>query len=247
MPDLRNLADFYASKWKGFKASGGQKDKSVFFRFGEEMDALLSRFSGGHRGWNGWTRPQTAHRYIPTTQVKGPLVQPSRSTHQYGGTTLETKLMRVWNNDSILERKDHLTLLDLPWIDSEVNDFGLRHIDPYFLEEIYASGWGGVLETDIFKSFHVYRKNMARFKLFDQELRAFFLSDLTACTGNQEDALQGVGSANKRVLFTTENGLLASSPRPVWHGDLICIIQGASFPVILRSAKTILWLLENVM
>jgi hypothetical protein len=120
-------------------------------------------------------------------------------------------------------------VLDLILIDGD-----LDLLSPSLAQDLYSAGWQTIIESDAFQCFHIYRQKIQEFSLWGHRLKDFFSGNLRQDLESKEEALDKAFPATRRALFTTGEGRLGSSRRPIVQGDLVYIIEGADFPVILR-------------
>ncbi|KAF2995588.1 hypothetical protein E8E13_004671 [Curvularia kusanoi] len=123
------------------------------------------------------------------------------------------------------------SLLELPSIGTFMNDWkDLNDEDTATLSEH-------------FKIFDRFRQSNTNFTVFGVTLRAFFTGDnafdplrdnLEVCSAQSKNLKRAAKALQCRRLCTTETGYLCLAPDDVQIGDVVAVILGCNYPVLLR-------------
>ncbi|KAH0538457.1 hypothetical protein FGG08_004955 [Glutinoglossum americanum] len=198
------------------------------FQFSEDEDILTVRAIrvGSVDGTGGFATRCTE----PFIVIKVAAKESSREVYQYPeDESMERVLLRVMHGNVGYEDKEGASLLEIPWFEG-------MEPDPPMVEKLNNFGWGETLKSDQFRIFQGFRHWKADFKLWGgRDFRSFFPTEVKQC--NQPGitkALRAAVSVTERTFITTSQGYLGSTSMPVRSGDLIYIVPGCSFPVLLR-------------
>ena len=121
-------------------------------------------------------------------------------------------------------------LLQLPWSFERSTAKSPANFRP-------ISKWCELLQSSYFQKFDEFRKHNQDFRIGGQSFRSFFPPDHPK--GIKPKILLhqlrlAVLSLEQRALITTESGRLGLAPAAVRQGDIIAILFGCNFPVVLR-------------
>lgn len=165
----------------------------------------------------------------PPSSGCGP-TQPINDSHRYGdaitGVLQQTLLM---GHPASYGKP----LLEIPWISEPYDvtsdtDFDSSRTDAQLREPTY------------FQKFQTFRQNNEKFRIGSQSLRDFFpgSGNERMDVGKYAPRLRLVMlSLKKRALITTRTGYLGLAPDNVRQGDVVVILLGCNFPLVLRPCS----------
>jgi hypothetical protein len=173
--------------------------------------------------------------------VKNYSAPPTCSTfsHRYGDQKkLSAALRRTLTMDHPSIRESEDTILDIYWVDWEA-------ILNAPEDNTYVPFWKAmhyITRNLWWETFDRFRQTNAEFSIFGQKLREFFpttqgrYSEQHLTVNHAHDMLLSVIALLARKLITTKSGYLGLAPEQVQKDDLVAILFGCNFPVILRPS-----------
>ena len=174
------------------------------------------------------------------------------SLSRYGDKkALSIALWKTLRQDHPFRRDPERTFFDIPWIDwGEIMDDGERG-DPNI-----CHGMEAITQNVSWEVFDQFRQTNAEFPIFGHNLRDFFPGmrdlhngELYSCRGQPGNVLLQDADFTDQVasdmhlvvlalvgrkLITTSTGYLGLAPEEVRENDVIGILYGCNFPVVLR-------------
>jgi hypothetical protein len=182
-------------------------------------------------------KPEAFH---PLTNLSPP--------NRYGDKAgVRTALWRTLRQDHPSRRYIEKTCLDIRWFDWSVLESDLEN---GFLPNISYS-MRSLTSHVSWKTFESFRQSNTKFQILGAEMRSYF-SEMDPWSGfwgrdeskdpeyaellNQMafDMHLVVLTLNRRRLVTTSGGYLGLAPEEVRKGDVIAVLYGCNFPVVLR-------------
>jgi hypothetical protein len=163
------------------------------------------------------------------------------SLNRYGDrTALHNTLWRTLRQDHPSGRDLKATFLDTLWLDWD----NARSLSLHMWALCY--GMEEVMESSSWETFDKFRQTNANFSIFGNKFRDFFPD-----TRNNFDGqlCQRLMSPEKEIIFdmhvtvlaligrrmiTTSGGYLGLAPEEVLENDVIAILYGCNFPIVLR-------------
>lgn len=128
------------------------------------------------------------------------------------------------------------------WIDWDILGNGLDHL----FDEHYPAFWSNTMQavtrSPLWIDFDRFRHTNAHFHIFGHSLQDFFVmmrdTPLPALSEDDEYNMNlSVLSLVSRRLVTTKTGYLGLVPENIGEDDVIALLQGCEFPVILRPVS----------
>lgn len=147
----------------------------------------------------------------------------------------------MWGHDA-----SRPSMLEIPWIEWDIVQ--TTHPDENSIPPPSPFGYGmlKIVRNPFWNSFDRFRHTNAHFSIFGTSFREFF-PEMPRNNHAADEALEifhvGISSSMitsvislvGRRLITTTHGYLGLAPEAVQKGDLIAIVYGCNFPVVLRT------------
>lgn len=153
--------------------------------------------------------------------------QPSGISHRYGSEISEVLQQTLLMDHPGASGK---LLLKMPWI-----------LEPYAgsssTNPSTSSTNSELSEPTYFQKFQKFREYNEKFRIGGQSLRDFFPQSYgkSIGVGKIVQCLRlAMLSLNQRALITTRTGYLGLAPNDVRSGDIVAILLGCNFPMVLR-------------
>ncbi|KAF2800317.1 HET-domain-containing protein, partial [Melanomma pulvis-pyrius CBS 109.77] len=166
-------------------------------------------------GVGAWIPPQSS----PRPSLGPGFVQPENASNRYGSNISQALWRTLLMNHP--GGSDDSSLLDVPWgINFHSN-----------------SEWATMSKMGYFRKFHEFREANKEFRIGGQSFRNYFSrfrrADMKSADIGKQMRL-AILSLQERTLITTITGYLGLAPNAVLQGDVVAILSGCNFPVVLR-------------
>jgi hypothetical protein len=161
-----------------------------------------------------------------SSQRSLPILPDSNQTHTAKQSTRSLHRTLVLDHPKTYRRP---ALMKLPWIAqcSSQKEYTLSS----------PPAWERVFVTRHFKEFHRFREANKDFRIGHKDFKDFFSSSTRNISKTHALTYHlslAVHSLRKRKLATTKGGYIAMVPRNVKRGDVVIVLLGCNFPVLVR-------------
>jgi hypothetical protein len=177
--------------------------------------------------------------YVAASGVyKELMLQPAQNSNQYGNGLPEALWQTLCLGSS--SRRIKASLSNVPWLYETSSQSLLHALSDAAVStplDNQGAGWDYVHQTTFYERFHKFRKENETLLIGGRYLRDFFDKANTCCHEPERTAqtlkFVVLSLVGQRIIMSS-TGYIRLSPESAQPGDILAILHGCKFPVVLR-------------